>query len=114
MPRKLKSIQALLIFALVTSGLPAEAPPSEDPFDPALVVWDPGVIQVWNPPQGGLPGYWSIQLDHRTITQSDIETLSPLEVQQAVELLTGRKYPVEFVLDHLKQFRALITVDPRG
>ena len=114
MPRKLKSIPILLIFALLGSSLQADPPPTENPFDPALLIWDPGTIQIWNPPLGGQPGFWSIQLDHRTITQADIDSLSPLEVQQAVELLTGRQYPIEFILDHLKEFRALISVDPRG
>jgi len=110
----MKSIPILLIFAMLTTVLRADPPPSEDPFDPALVMWDPGTIQIWNPPQNGVPGYWSIQLDNRTITQADIDSLSPLEVQQAVEVLTNRKYPIEFVLDHLQDFRALISVDPRG
>ncbi len=113
MPTKLKSISALLLLTMLASGLCAE-PPTEDPFDPSLVMWDPGTIQIWNPPEAGRPGYWSLTLDHRTITQTDIPGLSPLEVQQAVEVLTGRHYPIEFVLDHLKEFRALITVDPRG
>jgi hypothetical protein len=110
----MKSIGALLLWGVLTSALYAVPPPPEDPFDPALVVWDPGTIQTWNPPAGGRPGFWSIQLDSRSITQADIPTLSPLEVQEAVEVLTSRKYPIEFVLNHLEQFRQLITVDPRG
>lgn len=99
------------VFALmlVLSAVSVYAdPPPEDPFDPALVIWDPGTIQTKND-----QGQWTITLDHRTITQADIPTLSPLEVQQAVEVLTERHYPIEFILDHLEQFRALITVNPR-
>jgi len=80
----------------------------EDLFDPALVLWDPGTIQQKNE-----WGEWTIRLDRRTITQSDLPSLSPLEVQQAVEVLTARTYPVEFVLDHLEAFRAQLSVIPR-
>ena len=110
----MKSIGVLLMGGLLAAALYAGPPPPEDPFDPALVIWDPGTIQTWNPPADGHTGFWSIRLESRTIRQEDIPTLSPLEVQQAVEVLTDRQYPIEFVLDHLEQFRKLITVDPRG
>lgn len=109
----MKSIQVLLSLTLA-AALHAEPAAQENPFDPALVQWDPGTIQIWNEPKDGHAGFWTIQLDHRAITQADIPSLSPLEVQQAVEVLTERKYPIEFILDHLEQFRALITVNPRG
>jgi len=80
----------------------------EDPFDPALVVWDPGTIQFQNE-----WGQWSIRLDQREITQGDLATLSPLEVQQAVLVLTGRTYPIEFVLEHLEAFRGQLSIVPR-
>jgi len=80
----------------------------EDLFDPALVLWDPGYIQNLN-----TWGQWTIRLDRRDIVQSDLETLSPLEVLQAVEVLTGRTYSIEFVLDHLEAFRAQLSVVPR-
>lgn len=83
-------------------------PAEEDLFDPALVLWDPGYIQNLN-----AWGQWTIRLDRRDIVQSDLETLSPLEVLQAVEVLTGRTYPIEFVLDHLEAFRAQLSVVPR-
>lgn len=81
---------------------------AEDLFDPALVLWDPGYIQNLNS-----WGQWTIRLDRRDIVQGDLATLSPLEVQQAVEVLTGRTYPVEFILDHLEAFRAQLSVVPR-
>ena len=81
---------------------------TEDPFDLGLVVWDPGYLQWQNE-----WGQWYITLARRDIVQRDIATLSPLEVQQAVEVLTGRTYPVEFVLEHLESFRAQITVHQR-
>jgi hypothetical protein len=89
----------------------ADAPPptpSEDLFDPALVLWDPGYIQQKNE-----WGQWCVRLANRTIVQSDLATLSPLEVQQAVEVLTARTYPIEFILDHLEAFRAQLSVVPR-
>ena len=49
----------------------------------------------------------------RDIVQADLPTLSPLEVQQAVEVLTARTYPLEFVLYHLEAFRAQLSVVPR-
>jgi len=88
-----------------------DAPPSrpaEDLFDPALVLWDPGYIQQKNE-----WGQWTIHLANRDIVQSDLATLSPLEVQQAVEVLTARTYPIEFILDHLEAFRAQLSVVPR-
>lgn len=102
------SVVLALMMVLGSVSVYADSP-AEDPFDPALVIWDPGTIQNKND-----QGQWTITLDHRTITQADIPTLSPLEIEQAVEVLTERHYPIEFVLDHLEQFRALITVDPRG
>lgn len=80
----------------------------EDPFDPALVIWDPGTIQFQNE-----WGQWAIRLDQREITQADLVTLSPLEVQQAVLVLTGRTYPIEFVLDHLEALRDQLSIVPR-
>ena len=84
------------------------AVPEEDLFDPALVLWDPGYIQKKN-----AWGQWTIRIDRRDIVQADLAALSPLEVQQAVEVLTGRTYPTEFVLDHLEAFRAQLSVVPR-
>jgi len=81
----------------------------EDLFDPALVLWDPGFIQHKNS-----WGQWSIRIDNRDIVQGDIPTLSPLEVQQAVAVLTGRTYTAEFVLDHLEAFRAQLSIVPRA
>jgi len=81
----------------------------EDPFDPALVLWDPGFLQTKNS-----WGQWTIRLDRRDIVQGDLATLSPLEVQQAVAVLTGRTYPVEFVLENLESFRAQLSVVPRA
>lgn len=98
--------QRLVVFAASADSPPPSPPPNL--FDPKLVVWDPGVLQTKN-----AWGQWTIHLAHRDIVQSDIPTLSPLEVQQAVELLTGRSYPIEFVLEHLEAFRAQITVAPR-
>jgi len=95
---------------LVTFAATADAPPppvTENLFDPALVLWDPGYIQFKN-----AWGQWSIHLANRDIVQSDIPKLSPLEVQQAVEVLTARTYPIEFVLDHLEAFRAQLSVVP--
>ena len=80
----------------------------EDLFDPELVLWDPGYIQNQNE-----WGQWYLHLDRRDIVQRDLATLSPLEVQQAVQVLTGRTYPVEFVLEHLESFRAQLTVHQR-
>lgn len=80
----------------------------EDLFDPALVLWDPGYIQNLNE-----WGQWSIRLGRRDIVQGDLESLSPLEVGQAVEVLTGRIYPTEFILEHLEAFRAQLSVVPR-
>jgi hypothetical protein len=85
-----------------------KAVPQEDLYDPALVLWDPGYIQNLNS-----WGQWTIRIARRDIVQADLPTLSPLEVQQAVEVLTGRTYPVEFVLDHLEAFRAQLSVVPR-
>lgn len=82
--------------------------PQEDLFDPALVLWDPGYIQKKNQ-----WGQWSIRIDRRDIVQDDLATLSPLEIQQAVVVLTGRMYSIEFVLDHLEAFRAQLSVVPR-
>jgi len=96
---------------LVDFAATADAPPppvTENLFDPALVLWDPGYIQFKNE-----WGQWSIHLANRDIVQSDIPKLSPLEVQQAVEVLTARIYPIEFVLDHLEAFRAQLSVVPR-
>jgi len=80
----------------------------EDLFDPALVLWDPGYIQNLNE-----WGQWTIRIDRRDLVQSDLATLSPLEIQQAVEVLTARTYPIEFILDHLEAFRAQLSVVPR-
>jgi len=80
----------------------------EDPFDPALVVWDPGTIQFQNE-----WGQWAIRIDQREITQGDLDTLSPLEIQQAVRVLTGRIHPIEFILEHLEAFRAQLSIVPR-
>ncbi len=80
----------------------------EDLFDPELVLWDPGYIQNQNE-----WGQWFITLDRRQIVQKDLATLSPLEVQQAVFVLTNRTYPIEFVLEHLESFRAQLTVHQR-
>jgi hypothetical protein len=80
----------------------------EDLFDPELVLWDPGYIQNQNE-----WGQWYITLTRRDIVQRDLATLSPLEVQQAVEVLTGRTYTTEFVLLHLDAFRAQLTVHQR-
>lgn len=80
----------------------------EDLFDPALVLWDPGYIQHLNS-----WGKWTIRIDRRDIIQEDLATLSPLEIQQAVEVLTARTYPVEFILEHLEAFRAQLSVVPR-
>ncbi|MEI8095385.1 MAG: hypothetical protein WCG80_14335 [Spirochaetales bacterium] len=80
----------------------------ENLFDPELVLWDPGYIQNQNE-----WGQWYLHLDRRDIVQRDLATLSPLEVQQAVVVLTGRTYPVEFVLEHLEAFRAQLTVHQR-
>jgi hypothetical protein len=99
--------QKLVAFA-ATADVPKKPLP-EDLFDPALVLWDPGYIQTKN-----AWGQWSIRIANRDIVQSDIPTLSPLEVQQAVEVLTGRTYPIRFVLDHLEQFRAQISITPRS
>jgi len=96
---------------LATFAATANAPPPpvpEDLFDPALVLWDPGYIQFKNE-----WGQWSIHLAHRDIVQSDLPLLSPLEVQQAVEVLTARSYPIEFVLEHLEAFRGQLSVVPR-
>ena len=90
------------------SGDSAAPPAQEDLFSPELVLWDPGYIPNLNE-----WGQWSIRLDHRDIVQDDLPTLSPLEVQQAVLVLTGRTYPVEFILDHLEAFRAQLSVVPR-
>jgi hypothetical protein len=72
------------------------------------VLWDPGYIQNQNE-----WGQWFITLDRRQIVQKDLATLSPLEVQQAVFVLTNRTYPIEFVLEHLESFRAQLTVHQR-
>jgi len=80
----------------------------EDLFDPELVLWDPGYIQNQNE-----WGQWFITLDRRQIVQKDLGTLSPLELQQAVFVLTNRTYPIEFVLEHLESFRAQLTVHQR-
>jgi hypothetical protein len=96
----------LASFAATADAPPA--PPPEDLFDPALVLWDPGFIQTKNP-----WGQWSIHIENRDIVQADLPTLSPLEVQQAVEVLTARSYPIEFVLEHLEAFRAQLWISPR-
>ena len=90
-----------------TADLPVKVPP-QDLFDPALVLWDPGYIQTKN-----AWGQWSIRIANREIVEADLPSLSPLEVQQAVAVLTGRTYPIEFVLDHLEAFRAQLSIVPR-
>ncbi len=92
---------------VATADAPKKQPP-EDLFDPNLVLWDPGYIQTQN-----AWGQWTIHLANRDIVQSDIPSLSPLEVQQAVEVLTARTYPIEFILDHLEQFRSQLSIVPR-
>lgn len=82
---------------------------AEDPFDPNLVLWDPGFIQTKNE-----WGQWTIHLAQRDIVQADLPDLSPLEVQQAVAVLTGRTYSVEYVLEHLEAFRAQLSIVPRA
>ncbi len=99
--------QKVLAFVQTADHLPPPAP--EDLFDPGLVLWDPGYIQYKN-----AWGQWSIHLKNRDIVQTDIPTLSPLEVQQAVEVLTARTYPLEFVLLHLEQFRGQLSIVPRN
>jgi len=94
--------------AAFATGVVHHAVQQEDLFDPALVLWDPGYIQNQNS-----WGQWTIRIDRRDIVQGDLATLSPLEVQQAVEVLTARTYPVEFVLEHLEAFRAQLSVIPR-
>ena len=89
-------------------GDASKPPAQEDLFDPALVLWDPGYIQNVNE-----WGQWYLRLDHRDIVQDDLPTLSPLEVQQAVTVLTGRTYPIEFILNHLEAFRTQLSVVPR-
>lgn len=101
--------QRLVEFAEGTpGGVHHEESDADDPFDPALVLWDPGFIQTKN-----AWGQWSIRLANRDIVQSDLATLSPLEVQQAVAVLTGRTYSVEYVLEHLEAFRAQLSIEPR-
>jgi len=90
-----------------TADMPPPPPP-ENLFDPALVLWDPGYIQTKNE-----WGQWTIHLATRDIVQGDLPGLSPLEVQQAVEVLTARTYPIEFVMDHLEAFRAQLSIVPR-
>lgn len=80
----------------------------DDRYDPRVIPWDPGFIQTQNS-----WGQWVLHLDRRDIIQSDIPTLSPLEIQQAIELLTGRTYPLEDILRDVESFRAWITVSPR-
>ena len=80
----------------------------QDLFDPALVLWDPGYIQTKN-----AWGQWTIKITNREIVEADLASLSPLEVQQAVTVLTGRTYHIEFVLDHLEAFRAQLSIIPR-
>ena len=98
--------QKVATFAAMADTPPL--PPPEHLFDPALVLWDPGYIQTKNE-----WGQWTIHLANRDIVQSDLPTLSPLEVQQAVEVLTGRTYTIEFILDHLEAFRAQLSIVPR-
>jgi len=97
----------IIAFAATADSPPKAVP--EDIFDPDLVLWDPGYIQMKN-----AWGQWTIHLANRDIVQSDLPTLSPLEVQQAVEVLTARTYPIEFVLNHLEQFRAQLSIVPRN
>jgi hypothetical protein len=99
--------QKVVAFVRTADHLTPPAP--EDIFDPRLVLWDPGYIQFKN-----AWGQWSIHLENRDIVQTDIPTLSPLEVKQAVEVLTARTYPAEFVLLHLEQFRAQLSIVPRS
>jgi len=97
---------------VVAFAASADAPPRKAPenlFDPDLVLWDPGYIQKKNE-----WGQWSIHLDNRDIVQADLPHLSPLEVQQAVLVLTGRSYPLDFILDHLEEFRGQLSIDPRA
>jgi|GEM_PF-2549275 len=87
----------------------APIPPAQhDLFDPDLVLWDPGFVQHKNQ-----WGQWSLSLDRRDIVQADLPALSPLEVQQAVRILTNRTYPLAFVVENLEAFRAQLSVVPR-
>jgi hypothetical protein len=96
------------VATFAASGNARQPATQEDLFDPNLVLWDPGYIQNLNS-----WGKWTIRIDRRDLEQEDLATLSPLEVQQAVEVLTGRTYTTEFILDHLEAFRAQLSVVPR-
>lgn len=98
----------LKVAAFAAGGDHHQPAHQEDLFDPALVLWDPGYIQHLNE-----WGQWTIQIDRRELVQGDLATLSPLEIQQAVEVLTARTYDVEFILDHLEAFRAQLSIVPR-
>ncbi|NNM67859.1 MAG: hypothetical protein HKM06_07610 [Spirochaetales bacterium] len=77
-------------------------------FNPQFSVWDPGWIQHRN-----TLGQWYIHLFRRNIIESDLRTLSPLEVAQAIRVLTGRRYPMTFILEHLETFRTELRIEKR-
>lgn len=74
-------------------------------FKTEEIIADPGVIQKKNS-----QGEWYISLDRRDVVESDVEDLSPLEVCQAVVVLTGKTWSLDTVLFHLDEFRNAIRV----
>ncbi len=103
----LRAWKAKLEAYLAAEAKPQAASPQEV-FNPLACVWDPGWVQ-----QRNSLGQWYIHLYRRNILQSDVASLSPLEVAQAVKVLTGRRYSNQYILRHLEAFRTQLRVEQR-
>lgn len=104
---RLRAWKAKLAAYLAASSKPSLVPKAQL-FNPRFSVWDPGWIQHKN-----TLGQWYIHLFRRNIVESDLKTLSPLEVAQAIQVLTGRRYPMTFILEHLETFRTELRIEKR-
>lgn len=67
------------------------------------IICDLGVIQKKN-----TLGEWYIHIERRDIVETDIEDLSPLEVKQAADILTGKDWNGDVILFYLDDFRDMI------
>ncbi len=103
----LRAWKAKLEAYLASEAKPQVATPREV-FNPLACVWDPGWVQHRNS-----LGQWYIHLYRRNILQSDVASLSPLEVAQAVKVLTGRRYSTNYILTNLEAFRTQLRVEQR-
>jgi hypothetical protein len=104
---RLRAWKAKLAAYLAAASKPSLVPKAQL-FNPQFSVWDPGWIQHRN-----TLGQWYIRLFRRNIIESDLKTLSPLEVAQAVQVLTGRRYPMTVILGNLEIFRTQLRIEKR-